>query len=375
MRTRWSEYLVTAARRMALLASICSHCLVMLLICCAAHIRCSTPTKLTSLYILHFFTPTPTPTVKYSSFVHLLYDDPRSSRRDGARAMRADGAESPLRTWLRVQLPSTRRWEALHRVCARPICRTHPWLLQLMLWLEQPGRRPTRASFPAQPLTGRERRAAAVGLLQICRHNPTLREGPRVQSAIARAIALALPKRLSTPRLLRGLLSVDECSSLLAAAQQHGQEHGWGSLHRQYPTVDIPVASLRGGAEVTACVRARAFPAFERFFGAPYGPPESLTLRDCFVAKYEAAGQTGLAGHVDASFLSLVMTLNHPSSFDHGGTYFEHIGETFNPDQGDAICFLGKVYHEALPITRGVRFVLVALIDRRANVQEGQPTR
>ena len=36
------------------------------------------------------------------------------------------------------------------------------------------------------------------------------------------------------------------------------------------------------------------------------------------------------------------------------------------PAQGGAVLFLGKVYHAARPITRGERFVLVGLIERRA---------
>eukprot|EP00962_Isochrysis_galbana_P009908 scaffold2742_cov130-Isochrysis_galbana.AAC.8 len=159
----------------------------------------------------------------------------------------------------------------------------------------------------------------------------------------------------------------------LVRARKHGEEHGWGSIHRRYPTVDLPVSALCGGAEVAERVAARAFPAFERLFGASCGPSDSLTLRDCFVVKYEAGGQTGLAGHVDPSFLSLVMTLNPKAEFDGGGTYFEHVERTISPEQGDAVCFLGKVFHEGRPITWGFRYVLVVLVDRRPDAHAGLP--
>ena len=68
------------------------------------------------------------------------------------------------------------------------------------------------------------------------------------------------------------------------------------------------------------------------------------------------------------------MTLNHTSEFDGGGTYFEHADLHVSPEQGDAVCFLGKVFHEGRPITRGLRFVLVALIDRRPPAAEPPPT-
>lgn len=283
--------------------------------------------------------------------------------------MVVESSTSLLHTWMRVSLPSGRRWAALRALCARRACRRGPVLLQLMLALESPTRRRTRLVRP----TRAERRAAAVALLQMCRSHPHLRDSWRVQSSIARGLALALPQRLSTPRLLRHLLSGDECLRLLASARKHGEEHGWGSIHRRYPTVDLPVSALCGGAEVAERVAARAFPAFERLFGASCGPPDSLTLRDCFVVKYEAGGQTGLAGHVDPSFLSLVMTLNPKAEFDGGGTYFEHVERTISPEQGDAVCFLGKVFHEGRPITWGFRYVLVVLVDRRPDAHAGLP--
>ena len=103
---------------------------------------------------------------------------------------------------------------------------------------------------------------------------------------------------------------------------------------------------------------------FQRVYGERYGPPESLAFRDLFVAKYEAGGQRGLAGHVDTSLLSLVLQLNPTSEFDGGGTHFEHLRRTVAPAQGGAVCFLGKVYHAGVEVTRGRRFVLVALIER-----------
>jgi len=269
-----------------------------------------------------------------------------------------------LCTWLSVRLPASRRWTALSALCARRVGRRDPALLRLLLHLEHPTRRRTRSRERRAP-TRPERQAAAVALLQLCRHRPELRDSARVQAAIARGLALALPARLSTPQILPQLLSRDECARLLALARAHGAEHGWSSLHRRYPTVDMPVAALSGGPAIAASVAERALPAFERFFGAEYGPPESLVVRDCFVAKYDAEGQAGLGGHLDESVLSLVMTLNETSEFEGGGTYFEHADLHVAPEQGDAVCFLGKVLHEGRPITRGHRFVLVALVDRR----------
>eukprot|EP00316_Scyphosphaera_apsteinii_P009360 CAMPEP_0119340934 /NCGR_PEP_ID=MMETSP1333-20130426/101308_1 /TAXON_ID=418940 /ORGANISM="Scyphosphaera apsteinii, Strain RCC1455" /LENGTH=239 /DNA_ID=CAMNT_0007352799 /DNA_START=42 /DNA_END=761 /DNA_ORIENTATION=+ len=235
-------------------------------------------------------------------------------------------------------------------------------MLKLMLILEQPTRR-WRTRAQAVSFTPGRRRAAAIALIKLssklCK---PLSE--RMQAAAARGLALALPKRLATPRLVPGLLSTAECTLLLGEAEAYGQVHGWGSLHRKYPTVDLSVAKLPCGESINQLMKERALPAFSHLFGAEYGPPGQLRFRDLFVAKYEAHEQAGLSGHVDASFLSLVMQLNSPDEFEGGGTYFEHSDMLLRPEQGNAAFFLGKVFHEGRCITRGRRFVLVALIDR-----------
>ena len=93
-------------------------------------------------------------------------------------------------------------------------------------------------------------------------------------------------------------------------ADAHALQRGWGSLHRQYPTVDITVDQLSCGAEIRATLATRLLPLFAERFGAQYGPASSLDFRDLFVAKYDADaadGQRGLDGHVDASMLSMVL--------------------------------------------------------------------
>ena len=154
----------------------------------------------------------------------------------------------------------------------------------------------------------------------------------------------------------------------------HAAQHGWGSLHRQYPTVDITVDKLACGGEVRRVLRSRLLPLYAERFGTQYGPAASLDFRDLFVAQYDAeapGGQVGLEGHVDASMLSMVLQLSAAASFEGGGTRFEHGrrgGLVCRPEQGGAVLFLGKIFHAAEPITRGRRYVLVALIDRTEGV-------
>ena len=50
--------------------------------------------------------------------------------------------------------------------------------------------------------------------------------------------------------------------------------------------------------------------------------------------------------------------------------YLEQLCDVLTPGRGNALIFLGRVWHEAVPITRGERFVLVGLLNRRAGEVE-----
>ena len=178
-------------------------------------------------------------------------------------------------------LPRAQRWDALDTLCAMPgelpACTT----LRLVGLIEMGSRGSKRL-----------RCAAAIALIRL-----TAGCTPkccRVQAAHARALALALPPALARPHTIEGLLSTEKCTEIMAQAEAFAAEHGWGSLHRRYPTVDLRVNVLPCGTEIEGEMRARALPLFASLFGAGYGPPSELGFKDLFVAKYEAdGGQTG----------------------------------------------------------------------------------
>lgn len=138
------------------------------------------------------------------------------------------------------------------------------------------------------------RRAAAIALIRLYGDTSGQQQSGRLQQALARGLALALPQRLSTPQLVPAMLSAAECATLLAQADAHALRRGWGSLHRQYPTVDITVDQLSCGAELRATLATRLLPLFAERFGAQYGPASSLDFRDLFVAKYDADTADGV---------------------------------------------------------------------------------
>jgi len=260
-----------------------------------------------------------------------------------------------------LRAPAARRLELCDRLAPR-LRACH--LLRLIMLIEQPTRRTTRLSTSIA--SDRVRRAAAVALHRLAGASRVARGATlaRLHHALGRSLALALPRRLATPRIVDAVLTPAECAMIVGEVRTHAARYGWGSLHRRYPTCDLPVNALPCGARVHAALEARTFGAFGELFGAAYGPARQLRFRDLFVAKYEARGseQRGVGGHVDASLLSFVLPLNN--DFDGGGTYFEHVRLLARPPVGSAVLFMGKVYHEGVAVTRGVRYVLVGLVDR-----------
>ena len=272
--------------------------------------------------------------------------------------------------WLLEKVPSMKsRWAALHEchealhddvhrqrclhLCARIVERDHRWKLKL-------------------------RRRAAIALLKLASiHTP---ESERLQAALARSLALALPRQLRTPRVVEQLLAPEDCATLMEEARASGE---WTRLHRKYSTCDMPLDTLPSGQRVMDALKARALPEFVRHFGAKFGPVDDLQfqhgqgLPGLFIVRYTCeeastrhpSQQRGLGGHVDESLLSMVITLSEPADFQGGGTKFEGVAGVARPGQGGAVLFLGKVWHEGVAITRGERFVLVGLVNRRSHTR------
>lgn len=215
------------------------------------------------------------------------------------------------------------------------------------------------------------KRQAAIALLQLCRAAQAKLQSERTQQALARSLAFALPRRLSEPRVVHGLMSGEECAELISIAATQGAVRGWSSLHRRYSTCDMPVEHLPNCDTVYRTMRDRTLPHF-RTFGRRYSSSASGALEfvSLFVVRYSAVeegAQTGLSGHLDESLVSFVLSLSDESAYTGGGTRFEHCsgnGNIFKPGRGSAVLFLGKIWHEAVPISAGERYVLVGLLNR-----------
>lgn len=85
-----------------------------------------------------------------------------------------------------------------------------------------------------------------------------------------------------------------------------------------------------------------------------------------FGVRYSLDTKSYMSGHYDCNSYSCVISLN--DDFHGGGTYFPLRGEIIKSKVGFGYLFKAdtiKSYHEAYPITSGVRYVLVIRIENK----------
>jgi len=161
------------------------------------------------------------------------------------------------------------------------------------------------------------------------------------------------------------LLSASECQHLKDEAERHAALHGWQTRGIFYPTVDIPLHEIPALTEFyQRTLPSRVFPLMARTFGVA---AEGLAFKDTmvFIIKYTtlAHGRPGLPMHKDSSHLSFNIALStEHTDFEGGGTWIHLLNDTVTHHQGEALIHHSRVWHEGLPITSGVRYVLVGFI-------------
>jgi hypothetical protein len=98
---------------------------------------------------------------------------------------------------------------------------------------------------------------------------------------------------------------------------------------------------------------------------------EGLDLNQSFIIKYGVDLISKMPGHYDCTYLSLPINLNN--DFEGGSTYLpflkhEHIPQKY--PRGSGMIFKAdtlKSWHEALPVTKGYRYVLVLKFNKKTN--------
>ena len=181
--------------------------------------------------------------------------------------------------------------------------------------------------------------------------------------------------------LWRSLWSADECAWLLADVEDAAAWHGWhGARHRHYATEDLPLwRAPKAAGWVRAQVADRILPRMARAFGL--ASAADLRLHECFIVRYEPAGQPSLAVHRDETLLSFNVDLG--GSFDGGGTSFAQPvrvnewrgrhGEVTAREVpqtqtavcgacGDCLMHCGQLLHGGGAVTAGTRTILVGFV-------------
>lgn len=138
------------------------------------------------------------------------------------------------------------------------------------------------------------------------------------------------------------ILSPQECSSLISAAEHYAEQTigGWStSRHYTVPTTDIPLHQLPSTVSswfLEEVMVQRLSPLLQmQFFPYPEIEKLQIFLNDCFVVKYcvadEGPSQRYLPLHSDQSTHSLTIALNEDDEYVGGGTFFTELDNVVRP--------------------------------------------
>ena len=168
-------------------------------------------------------------------------------------------------------------------------------------------------------------------------------------------------------------LNNKDCEYIIECAECHG---GWThKRHHNYPTTDIPIKHLKEVTSMWDVLQSRIMDTCKDVYMLKQSA--TISMFDVFVVKYDVSGQSGSELHRDASELSFILLLSHPSSFVGGETRYEHCDAVHCVDQGSLLVHCGKMRHSGVAITQGTRYVLVGFINVQScmigRLQKGEP--
>ena len=159
-------------------------------------------------------------------------------------------------------------------------------------------------------------------------------------------------------------ISPSACSSWIKTAEAHATNRGgWDTdRHKSVATTDLPIH------EIPSVLRE-----WNLIFGQIIGPfiqerfrvdgDTNLRVHDAFIVKYDASdGQCQLPVHTDQGHFSITLSLNDPIQYKGGGTIFPEHEFIVRPKCGDFVAFRSYLTHGGVPITSGVRYIVVAFL-------------
>ena len=103
------------------------------------------------------------------------------------------------------------------------------------------------------------------------------------------------------------------------------------------------------------------YPTLSNLFPELLPDPSTLRAHSVIIVKYnESLAQTDI--HVDDALFAFTVALSDPSSYEGGGTHFEHLGRVIDMGRGHVTFRPGAVRHAGHAVTSGVRYVLGGFI-------------
>lgn len=159
-----------------------------------------------------------------------------------------------------------------------------------------------------------------------------------------------------------GFLSENVCNIIVANANKVGEENGWTTKrHNNYPTTDLPVTMLSEPTQFTILCRVSDILDKAKVLYC-LSDTCSMNVKDIFVVKYAPSQQSILGMHCDGEILTFQIALSSLEDYEGGGTEYCD-GCIVKPNKGALTIQSGFVKHAGVPITKGVRYVLVGFVE------------
>jgi hypothetical protein len=159
-----------------------------------------------------------------------------------------------------------------------------------------------------------------------------------------------------------GFLSENVCNIIVSNANEVGDKKGWTTKrHNNYPTTDLPLSMLSESTQFVILCRISDILDKAKVL---YCLPDtcSMNVKDIFVVKYSPSQQSILGMHCDGELLTFQISLSSLEDYEGGGTEYCD-GCIVKPNKGGLIIQSGFVKHAGIPITTGLRYILVGFIE------------
>ena len=158
-------------------------------------------------------------------------------------------------------------------------------------------------------------------------------------------------------------LAPEACREFVALCEAHAAElGGWSKeLAVRYPQTTTDLEVDRAPALRRWLLRAGVMNRVRAHFAAAHGA-QLHALDDLFVIKYDArkgGEQRELRPHRDAGDLSFMVALSARSDYTGGGTHDPELEKVVHLEQGELLSFDADLVHSGVPISSGVRYLLV----------------